>query len=91
MKDLSEKMVVWYTPENYDASKTLSQHAFMPKQCGKWYEDKYEGNISLCRKIGIANENEKYIKIDEIDSENFNEIKACKRCTNIAKKINYEQ
>lgn len=81
--------VVWNAPENFDASRVLALHAFVSKQRGKWYEEKYEGNESLCGKIGIANESEKYIPLNEIDEEDFDETKACKRCVSIARQRHY--
>jgi len=81
--------VVWNAPENSDASRVLAQHAFVTKQRGKWYEEKYEGNESLCGRIGIANESEKYITVDEIDKERFDETKACKQCVRIARQRHY--
>jgi hypothetical protein len=87
--DVIGSAVVWNAPDSYDGERTLSQHAFVSKQRGKFYEEKYEGNESLCGKIGIANEHEKYIPVGEIDEENFDETKACKRCVTIARQRHY--
>lgn len=80
-----EKYIVWNAPESCDGERTLLQHAFVSKQRGKWHEDKYDGNQSLCGKIGIANESEKYIPLNEIEKEDFDKTKACKRCVAIAR------
>lgn len=81
--------IVWCAPENSDASRVLAQHAFVKKQKGRWYEEKYEGNESLCGRIGLVNESEKYITVEEIDNEKFDKTKACKQCTSIARKRHY--
>lgn len=87
--DVIGSACVWNAPENSDASRVLALHAFIPKQRGKWYEDKYEGNKSLCGRIGIANESERFITISEIDNEKFDETKACKQCVRIARQRHY--
>ena len=81
--------VLWSSPTSSDGERTLAQHAFVSKLRGKWWEDKYEGNVALCSKMGIADENERYIPLTEIEAENFDETKACKRCTLIARQRHY--
>lgn len=88
MENTIQTNVVWNAPENRYGEKTLSQHAFVSAIRGRYYEEKYEGNRSLCGKIGIGNENEQYLRLDEIESEHFDSIKACKRCAAIAQKRN---
>tara|TARA_A100000172_G_C3044260_1_gene111851 strand:+ start:25892 stop:26197 length:306 start_codon:yes stop_codon:yes gene_type:complete len=77
--------VVWDTLENFDASTTLAQHAFVSVQRGKYYEDKYDGNKSLCGKIG-AHDGDKFIALKDFNPEVLNEEKACKTCLKIYKK-----
>lgn len=77
--------VVWDTLENFDASTILSQHAFVSAKRGKYYEDKYDGNKSLCGKIG-AHDGDKFIELKDIKPEVLNELKACKTCLKIYKK-----
>jgi len=77
--------VIWDTLENFDASSVLSQHAFVSAKRGKYYEDKYNGNKSLCGNIG-AHDGDKYIALKDFDGEKLNEEKACKTCLKIYRK-----
>jgi len=77
--------VVWNTIENFDASTILSQHAFVSAKRGAYYDDKYDGNKSLCGKIG-AHDGDKYIALKYFDAEELNEEKACKTCLKIYRK-----
>lgn len=81
--------VLWSSPTSSDGERTLAQHAFVSKLRGKWWGDKYEGNVALCSRMGIADENERFIPLAEIEAENFDETKACKRCTLIARQRHY--
>lgn len=77
--------VVWDRLENFDTSNILAQHAFVSIKRGKYYEDKYDGNKSLCGKIG-AHDGDKYINLKDFDGEELNEEKACKTCLKIYRK-----
>lgn len=77
--------VVWDTLGNFDASTILSQHAFVSVKRGRYYEDKYDGNKSLCGKIG-AHDGDKFIALKDFKPEVLNEEKACKTCLKIYKK-----
>ena len=83
--DFNKCAVVWDTLENFDASTILSQHAFVSVERGAFYEDKYDGNKSLCGKVG-AHDGYKYIALKDFDSEELNEEKACKTCLKIYRK-----
>jgi len=78
------KKVIWNTPVNHDDSGSLKQHAFISAERGRFYEEKYEGNRALCScRLGIINEDERFIKLSEIEPEEFDESKACKKCAKI--------
>ena len=81
------KEIVWNSPENNSATKVLAQHAFISTKINFMDIEEYEGNKSLCGKIGIANETERLIPIPEIVKEQFDKDKACKRCISIASKM----
>jgi len=78
------KNVVWETLENFNATNLLAQHAFISSKRGAYYEDKYDGNKSLCGKIG-AHDGYKFISLEDFDGEELNEEKACKTCLKILK------
>ncbi len=81
------KKIIWNTPVNHDDSRSLKQHAFIGLERGRFYEEKYAGNRALCSsRLGIIDEDEKFIKLSEIDSEKFDNKKACKRCSKIVEK-----
>lgn len=83
--DVKNCTVVWSTLDNFNGEYTLSQHAFISAKRGNWYEDKYDGNKSLCGKIG-AHDGDKYIALEDFDTEELNEEKACKTCLKIYRK-----
>ena len=72
--------LIWNTPLSQDGERKLRQHAFIQKQRGKWYQEKYEGNVSLCRNVSIVDESERFIKVSEIELEPFNIEICCKKC-----------
>jgi len=80
---MMETEIVWSTADNSTGTKTLAQHAYKAKMRGKYYGEPYEGNVTLCGQFGIMNEDEKFMKVSEIDSEHHNKQKACKTCTKI--------
>ena len=77
--------VVWSTLENFDASTILAQHAFVSAKRGSHYEDNYDGNKSLCGKIG-AHDGDRFIELKYLKPEALNEEKACKTCLKIYNK-----
>ena len=50
------RIPIWSTLDNFSGERTLAQHAFISAKRGKWYEDEYDGNKSLCGKIGAHDE-----------------------------------
>lgn len=83
---MEKKEIKWNQPDSYDGLRTLSQHAFIKKTRTDCLGNKYEGNISLCGRIGLGNGDDckKYISFEEIESEPFKEG-ACKKCIRISK------
>ena len=77
------------TLDNYDASRTLRQHIFKRRISKVPYTDEeYEGNISLCGKIRVVEDNELDVNFDELDDED-EKNNCCKLCKRV--KINYEK
>ena len=58
----------------------------------KYTDEKYEGNKAICNRSFISDDGEKAIAFNNIETENFNPSKACKRCLQIIgmDTINYE-
>ena len=71
----------WSTQANSTGEKTLSQHCFVSKECGDWW-NRYEGNISLCGKITVVNENNDSVKLKNIIQEKISD-RCCKKCLKI--------
>lgn len=71
--------IVWATLANHDDTKVLKQHAFKSTKRGDIIIGKYDGNISLCGKIG-AHDGLRFLPIEKIENENLSESKACKKC-----------
>lgn len=76
-----ERILKWLQVSNADDTATLKQHAYVHKVCKVQYTgEKYNGNISLCGRSSVINEDELRISIEELDSEPLNESGACKLC-----------
>lgn len=71
----------WLQVSNSDDTATLKQHAYVHHVCKVRYTgEKYDGNISLCKRSSVINEDELRISYNELDSEPLNEKEACKIC-----------
>lgn len=71
----------WLQVENSGATAMLKQHAYIHHVCRVPYiGEKYDGNISLCKRSSVINEDELRIAYNDLDSEPLNESKACKIC-----------
>ncbi len=75
--------IVWHAAENMNATKVLKQHAYKEAVCGKYWQEMYSGNVSLCGNGSICEDENKAVHISEIAAENLNEQKACKKCLRI--------
>jgi hypothetical protein len=85
--------IKWFTPESEDGERTLKQHAYISHiKKVKYTDEKYEGNKAICNRSFISDDGEKAIAFNNIETENFNPSKACKRCLQIIgmDTINYE-
>lgn len=75
---------VWYTPDSSDGERILRQHAYTTKKRGQFWEAEYEGNGALCdKRRGVADENERYVKISKLEAETPNDDNGCKLCLRI--------
>jgi len=78
-KDDSEiSKVKWVTVESINGSGVMKQHAYAHAERGQPWEDKYDGNKSLCGHIGV-HDGEKFVEMSELESESINE-KCCQKC-----------
>ena len=79
-KEQPKPIGVWNTADSTDGERSLRQHFFIPFKRGKFWEDEYIGNTAICsRRIGLADENERYVTIDNIDPEE-QKSNCCKKC-----------
>jgi len=83
------KDIKWSYIESFVTDKISAQHAFVKCRRGAYYEDKYEGNKTLCGQLG-AHDGDKFVSLNEIKDTLLDEIKACKTCLKIYKKKEYE-
>lgn len=81
-----ESKIVWSTLDNSTGEKSLKQHAFKPHVWKNQFYEEYEGNKSLCSKIGASDDGETYMKIDQIDNEPISP-NVCKKCLAISKRL----
>jgi hypothetical protein len=79
--------LVFNSPDSQDGERRLKQHIFQSKMINPLYYDVYEGNISLCSRISIGDENCKLLRINKIESEELDEEKCCKHCLKEYKKL----
>lgn len=82
---MKEEKPIWMTLDNFDGTDTFKQHAFISATRGKWYEEEYEGNRSLCGKFGISEDGESYVNLKTVVSEPIRE-NCCKTCWKIYQK-----
>ena len=80
---MTQEEVIWSTMDNQHGEVSLKQHAYMSVQRKRpWSGELYEGNKTLCSKLGASYDGEIYTTIDRIDSEAISE-NACKKCLKI--------
>lgn len=71
----------WLQVDNHDGTQTLKQHCYIHKVCKVPYtREQYAGNVSLCDRSSVINEDELRISYDYLDSEPLSEKEACKIC-----------
>lgn len=76
--------IKWFTPDSEDGERSLKQHAYTHNiQRIRYTHDKYEGNKALCCRSFVSNDGERGIAFSDIEHENFNPSKACKKCLSI--------
>lgn len=79
-----ENRVKWVSLDNRDATASLKQHGFIQKEGDRRYTfEKYIGNVSLCGKIVVGNEDEEIEEFDKIESEPLDKDNCCKKCQRI--------
>lgn len=70
----------WLEADNDSGTKT-KQHAYIHHVCMAPYtREKYDGNISLCRRSSVINEDELRTSYNDLEFEPLNESNACKIC-----------
>lgn len=71
----------WLQLDNEFATATGKQHCYIHKVCKiPILEDEYDGNISLCERAQVIDEDETRIPYVNLDYETLDESKACKIC-----------
>ena len=71
----------WHTTDNETGKRSLKQHFYIEIE-RRSIMGNYIGNKALCNKGGIADENHKFIPVDEIEGENMVQD-ACRKCQKI--------
>lgn len=88
-KELNQKDIVWSESDNYNATKTVYHGYYSRMRTTEIGNEKAIGNSALCNKNwGIADENENYLPIEEIEDSGLNREKVCKSCLKIYNKLN---
>jgi hypothetical protein len=84
MREEEKQNIVWGSFDNYDASRTLKEHAYKNRTIKHWYED-YIGATSLCdSKKGVSEDGESFLKTENIEGfETPSMRNTCKKCLNI--------
>jgi hypothetical protein len=82
-KPLLSSRVFFTTLESEDGERTLKQHGYTEAMRGAWYADKYIGNKQLCNKKGGVHDGDKFVPMDEINSEELDRNNCCKKCLRI--------
>lgn len=81
--------IKWFAPDSEDGERSLRQHAFVHKVCKTaWIREEYNGNISLCKGGSLNDGEEKNTAFVDIEGEQFDESKACKKCLKIYNDLN---
>ena len=91
MKAINKEEVVWSQSDNYNATRIVF-HCYYPNlrytEIGRWTGEKKVGNSALCNKrMGMQNENEDYVPIEEIESTKLDRDKVCKTCLKMFDKL----
>jgi hypothetical protein len=81
--NLLSSRIFFATLESFDGERTLKQHGYTEAMRGAWYADKYKGNKQLCNKKGGVHDGYKFVSMDEINPENIDRNKSCKKCLRI--------
>ena len=83
------RKIVWSTLDSADGERTLKQHAYIEAERNpSWnHAKKYMGNIQLCNHKGGAHDGDKFLSLEEIDSEIIDINNCCKKCLKIYKKL----
>jgi len=82
-KPLLSSRVLFATLESVDGERTLKQHGYTEAMRGAWYSEKYKGNKQLCNKNGGVHDGDKFVSMDEINSEEIDRNNCCKKCLRI--------
>jgi hypothetical protein len=71
----------WLQIENETGTATLRQHCYVPQERKRPYTgEPYIGNVSLCGKSHVGNENAEIEEYDKVDAERFIFYVCCKKC-----------
>ena len=82
-KPLLSSRVLFATLESFDGERILKQHGYIEVMRGAWYTDKYKGNKQLCNNKGGVHDGDKFVSMEEINSEEIDRNNCCKKCLRI--------
>ena len=82
-KPLLSSRVLFATLESVDGERTLKQHGYTEAMRGDWYSEKYQGNKQLCNKKRGVHDGDKFVSMDDINSEEIDRNNCCKKCLKI--------
>jgi hypothetical protein len=82
-KSVLSSRILFATLESSDGERTLKQHGYTEAMRGAWYSEKYKGNKQLCNKKGGVHDGDKFVSMDEINSEEIDRKNCCKKCLKI--------
>lgn len=82
-KPMLSSRVLFATLESSDGERTLKQHGYTEAMRGAWYSEKYKDNKQLCNKNAGVHDGDKFVSMDEINSEEIDRNNCCKKCLKI--------
>ena len=90
-RSIKQNDVVWCESDNSDATRCV-YHGYYGidryTDIGKWTGEKKIGNSALCNKnYGQVNENEEFLRVDEIENSGLKRDRVCKKCLKIYDKL----
>jgi hypothetical protein len=78
---MDSTQIKWMALDSADGQRSLRTHGFIPKvRKRKYTGEEYIGNISLCGKVVVGNEDEQIEVFENIDNEGYLNKNVCHTC-----------